>query len=281
MATDVVGTGKFMYKVNRNWQKLPKGFSYGTASSALSALAVDSKDRVYVYNRGEHPVIVFDADGNFLTSWGEGVIHDAHGIYISPDDHVFLVDRDAHQVLKFTTEGKLLMTIGNRHRPSLEAPFNHPADVAVAPTGEIYVCDGYANSRVHKFSAEGKHLLSWGEPGSGPGQFNIPHSIWVDKNGRVYVGDRENNRIQVFTTEGKFISQWPYFFRPTDIYMDKNQVLYVTDLSPRFTVLDTLGKILARGRVEDAAHGVWGDSKGNLYMALVFEKRVEKYVKRS
>ena len=281
MATVMVGTGEYSYEVDRNWAKLPKGWNFGTGKTALRALAVDSKDRVYVYNCGEHPVMVFDPDGNFLTSWGEGVITDAHGICISPDDHVFLVDRDVHQVLKFTADGKLVMALGNKHKPSLEAPFNHPADVAVAPTGEIYVADGYGNSRVHKFTADGKHLLSWGTPGIGPIQFNVPHSVCVDKSGRVYVADRDNNRVQVFNGEGQFISQWRYFLRPTDIYIDKNEAIYVTDMCPRVTILDTEGNILSRGRTEDAPHGIWGDSMGNFYVALVFEKRVEKHLKKS
>lgn len=275
MATINVGTGDYRYEVTRNWAQLPEGWSFGT----ISAVAADSKDRVYVFTRGEHPVIVFDPDGNFLSSWGEGAILDAHGIFISPDDHVYLVDRDGHQVLKYTTEGQLVMTLGTRGQPSLEAPFNHPAGAAVAPTGEIYVCDGYANSRVHKFSSDGKHMLSWGSPGSGPGQFYVPHGIWVDHSGRVYVADRENNRLQIFSSEGEFIAQWADLYRPTDIYMDKEQAVYVTDHIPRFSIFDTHGNLLSRGRLEDAVHSIWGDSHSSFYVALGYYPRVEKHVR--
>ena len=276
MAISNVGLGKFRYEVNKEWAKIPKEQEFGDVSD----VATDSQDRVYVYHRGEHPVSVFDRDGNFLTSWGKGVILDAHGIFVSPDDHIYVADRDAHQVLKFTPEGKLVLALGKRHQASLEEPFNHPADVAVSPTGEIYVADGYANSRVHKFSADGKHLLSWGSPGSGPGQFIVPHSIWVGPDGRVYICDRENGRVQVFTSDGEFISQWIDFYRPTNIFGDASGAFYVTDLIPRFSVLDREGNLLARGRMEGTVHGIWGDSRGDLYVSEVFEQAAYKLVKQ-
>ena len=172
----VVGTGDFVYDVFRPWGLLPAGWTFGT----ISHVAVDSKDRVYFYQRKDPPVLVFDGAGNFLTGWGDGRLRDAHGIYVGRDDHVYVCNRDEHEVLKLTPEGRIVLTLGQRGRPSLQAPFNHPADVALAPNGEIYVADGYGNSAIHRFSPEGQHLGSWGRPGAGPGQFTTPHGIWID-----------------------------------------------------------------------------------------------------
>jgi DNA-binding beta-propeller fold protein YncE len=277
MQVVVAGTGDYRYRVVQDWGHLPKGWQFGT----ISSVAVDSQDRVYAYTRGQHPVIVFDRDGNLLASWGEGSIVQSHGMFISSDDFVFLVDWDAHQVLKFTPTGKLVLAIGERHHPSKEAPFNHPTAVAVSPTGEIYVADGYGNSRVHKFSPDGRLLLSWGSPGKGPGQFRVPHSIWVDRNQRAYVCDRENDRVQIFTSEGEFITEWTDFCRPNSIYIDSHDAVYVTDFIPRFSIFDVNGNLLSRGKVvpgRTASHGVWGDSRGDLYFALPSESRIIKYV---
>lgn len=261
MTRRMVGSGDNPYEVVHPFGQVPKGTRFGNTSH----VAVDSLARVYVYQRMDPPVLVFDGDGNLLTAWGSGLLVDAHGIYISPDDNVFLVDRDAHEVLKFDLEGRLLLRLGNREKPSLQAPFNHPADVAVSPSGEIYVADGYGNSSVHKFSSEGQHLLSWGSRGTGPSQFTTPHGIWVDRHDRVYVADRENNRVQIFDTEGCFISEWHDFYHPMDIFMDAEDKIYVTDQIPRLTILDRQGNLIDRWRTPEKGHGLWGDPSGNLY----------------
>jgi DNA-binding beta-propeller fold protein YncE len=254
-------------------------------------VAVDSRDRVYVYNRGEHPVVLFDREGTFLGSWGEGVLEHAHGIFITPQDDVFLVDRFLHQVLKFTTDGKLLMTIGTRREPATGgAPFNHPTDVAVAPTGEIYVSDGYGAARVHKFAEDGTHLLSWGTKGTGPGEFDLPHSVWVDGPERILVADRENHRVQVFTSQGVFIEQWGGFRQPTDFHEDRDGTLYVGELQHRVSILNRQGEVLARLGGEEsqepgqfvAPHGVWTDSQGSLYVGEVLAgQRIQKFVRKA
>jgi DNA-binding beta-propeller fold protein YncE len=200
----VVGTGTYVYDVVRPWGLLPAGHSFGL----ISHVAVDSQDRVYFYQRKDPPIIIFDGDGNFLGGWGDGRLRDAHGIYIGPDDHLYVCNRDEHEVLKLTADGRIVLTLGHRGRPALQAPFNHPADVAVAPNGDIYVADGYGNSAVHRFSAEGRHLGSWGTPGAGRGQFTAPHGIWVDAAERVLVADRENNRVQLFSPEGDVYGEW-------------------------------------------------------------------------
>jgi DNA-binding beta-propeller fold protein YncE len=159
---------------------------------------------VYVFNRGEHPLVVFDRDGKFLHSWGEGVFSRPHGITIGPDDAVYCTDDHDHTVRKFTPEGKLLLTLGTSGRPSDTGatsmdfrtirhsgpPFHYPTNVALAPSGELYVSDGYGNARIHRFTADGRLLLSWGEPGGGPGQFRVPHGIAVDRQGKDIEAER-------------------------------------------------------------------------------------------
>src|SRR3970040_466916 len=183
------------YRPVEGWGHLPEGWSFVEATS----VAVDASDNVYVFNRGAHPVIVFDRDGRFLRSWGEGVIRRAHGITIGPDGTLWLTDDLHHTIRQFTPEGKLLLTIGDPDRP---------AHVALCPKpGAVYVSDGYGNSRVHKYDPAGRLLFSWGEPGTDPGCFNIPHNIATDAEGLVYVADRENHRVQTFNEQGRYLAQ--------------------------------------------------------------------------
>jgi peptidylglycine monooxygenase len=211
-------------------------------------------------------MIILDKDGNYIDSWADDALFDGHGIYITPQDEIFLISRGAHEVLKYNLEGECLLTIGNRENPSFQAPFNHPTDVATSKSGEIFISDGYGNCMVHKFSPEGEHIISWGEIGEGPGQFATPHGIWVDETDRVYVADRENNRIQIFDTEGGFLTEWKNLYHPMDMFMDKKNNLYVTDQVPRFTIFNRKGEIQSRGFSPAGGHGIWGDSSGNLYL---------------
>ena len=195
--TTIIGQGNFKYQVAEGWGKLPAGWKFGD----VAAVGIDSKDRVYAFNRGEHPMVVFDRDGNFLNSWGEGVFKRAHGVQMGPDDTIYLTDDGDHTVRKCTLDGKILLEIGlpGQASPYMSGqPFNRCTHTALSPEGDIYVSDGYGNSRVHKYSPDGKLLFSWGSPGTDPGQFNIAHNILCDTNGLVYVADRENHRIQIF-----------------------------------------------------------------------------------
>jgi peptidylglycine monooxygenase len=246
-----------------------------------SGVAVDSMDRVYVYQRQGPPVLVFDRNGHFLEPWERrnGVPMDAHHIHVGPDDTVYLTDRDAHQVLLYDTGGNLQRSLGTRDRAAMQAPFNHPADVCVAPSGEIYVADGYGNSSVHRFSATGDYISSFGSPGSGPGQFRVPHSVRVSQDGRVYVADRENHRVQVFTAEGEFQAEWTDFKCPMGVHIDANQVVYVTDQIPRISIFTLDGELLARGRTFEGAHQVYTDSQGSIYGIDTANQRVQKFAK--
>lgn len=237
MPATAVGTGKFRYQPVEQWEKLPAGWSF----VEVAGVATDSRDRVYVFNRGEHPIIVFDRNGAFISSWGEGVFKRAHGLTIGPDDSVWCTDDLDHTVRKFTTEGRLLLTLGTSGKPSETGvdgidyrtikrggpPFHRPTNLALAADGSMYVTDGYGNARVHKFAADGKLLFSWGEPGNGPGKFNLPHGIALDRAGRVYVADRENSRLQIFTPEGKFVAQWANLDRPMQVIIDAMDNVFV------------------------------------------------------
>lgn len=275
----MMGRGQYTYRVIGGWAKLPSWLELKTCSD----VAVDSKDRVYLLDVGNHPVIVFDRGGNFLFTWGEGQFRHVHGIYIGPDDSVYVTDNYAHVVMKFTPEGKLLQTLGMRDVPSATyygQPFNMPSGVALGPSGFIYVSDGYGNRRVHKFAPDGTLVLSWGEPGNGPGQFALVHNIAVDGQERVYVCDRENDRIQVFDETGRFITQWTNLREPADIYISKDDVVYVVEMGrkhgmPRISLFSVDGRELSRwdnaegagrGTIE-APHGLWVDSHGDIYVA--------------
>jgi DNA-binding beta-propeller fold protein YncE len=260
----VVTLGEHLYAVERPWGQLPDGLRL----QYVSDLALDSQGHVYVAQRGDPPVVVFDADGDYVRAWGSGVIADAHGICITSDDLVWLVDRDAHQLVACDTLGRPQLTIGERHRPRLGAPFNHPTDVAVGPNGDLYVADGYGNSAVHRFTADGVWQQTWGTPGAGPGQFTTPHAVRVMADGRVLVADRENNRVEVFSAGGAYLTEWGDLYHPMDIYIDADGLVYVTDQIPRLSVFTPDGQPVGRCRpVLYGAHGIWGDGDGSLYLA--------------
>ena len=289
MAT--VGSGEFTYDVLDNWAKTPDGWSIGQAEPAC-----DSQDRVYVFNRGDHPLMIFDREGNFLNEWGREYLTDAHGIFISGEDHVYLPVRESHAIVKCTLDGKPLMTMGVWDAPSdtggarpdgtmwkAAGPFNRCTDIALAPNGDLFVSDGYANSRVHRFSPDGRLLHSWGRPGKrGPGEFHIPHGIWVHWDGRVLVCDRENNRIQIFTGEGEYLDMWTDLARPCDIYVDPDGIAYVVELDAFLTVLNMDGEVLAKMDIGGSGgHAVWADSHGDLYIGHNQEgSRLVKLVRR-
>ena len=289
-----LGNDDYIYEVSgENWGQLPEGWFYKEATS----VDVDSKDNVYVFNRGNHPMIVFDTEGNVLRSWGEGdVFTNPHAVTIAPDDTVWCVDNQDHSIRHFTPEGKLLMTLNEKkqHAPAMSGePFCSPTRVAIDPrNGDILVADGYGNARVHRFSPDGKQLLnSWGEAGTEPGNFNIVHDIDIDDDGYIYIGDRENRRVQVFNPAGKLEARWGDLSRTAAVHVSKGLV-YVGEyyaggseaykvagrLGPRVSILDTKGNILARLSEEAfgdepgrfyAPHAIATDSNDDIYVAEV------------
>jgi DNA-binding beta-propeller fold protein YncE len=290
----VLESGDYAFRVDRDWAKLPAGWSF----REVAAVGVDAQDNVYVFNRGENPMIVFDRDGNFLRSWGERLFRHAHGVHIAPDGAIYCTDDGDHTVRKMTPDGKVLLEIGSPNKPAAfmsGQPFNRCTHTALSPKGEIYVSDGYGNPRVHKYTPDGRLLLSWGQSGTSPGQFNLPHAVCCDADGWVYVADRENHRIQVFDGNGKYETQWNDLHRPSGFcmsggacplcyvgeigpYMSVNR--HYPNLGPRVSILDTKGNVLARlGKVPDAygqepgqfmsPHGIAVDSRGDIYVGEV------------
>jgi len=255
--------GDRRYAIHRKWAKPARGFGF------LSDLMVDHEGRVHVAQRGtDQPVVVFDRDGREIGSWGEGTLAEPHYINATPDGGMLVADRDVHQVLRFDSNGTVVQALGRRHWPALDAPFNHPTAAAQAPDGEIFVSDGYGNSHVHRFAADGRLIRTWGGRGHGPGAFTTPHAIAVDKLGRVLVADRENNRIQVFDREGNFLAEWGDLYHPMQIWIDDRDLVFVTDQIPRISLLTLDGKLVGRCRgAINGAHGLSGDAAGNLYLS--------------
>lgn len=287
-----VGTGTHNYELIKDWARLPEGDTF----AVVSAVATDSQDRVYVFQRKDPPVVVFDRDGRYLDCWGSRAITDPHGLYIA-GDIVYLTDRADSVALTFTLDGKPLSILGKRgvHSdtgcerpmdlvPRAAGPFNYPTELVPAPSGDLYASDGYRNSRVHRFTGDGRLISSWGEPGkTEPNQFHLPHSVLVDPGGRVYVCDRENSRIQVFTAEGQYLTMWTDVHKPTDVSLHEG-VFYVSELAdegspPRISLFDDQGRLLARWQSR-SAHGLWADSRGDIYLALTQDKSVDKYVRQ-
>jgi len=290
----ILGEGAFRYRVNRDWAQLPDGWTF----HEVAAVGVDQNDNVFVFNRGQHPMIVFDRQGTFLRSFGEDTFSHAHGIQMASDGTIYCTDDGDHTVRQVTPEGRVLMQLGvpGKASPFMSGqPFNRCTHTALSPSGDLYVSDGYGNARVHKYSPDGKLLLSWGRPGSGPGEFNLPHNIVCDPDGWVYVADREAHRIQVFDGNGKFETQWNNLHRPSGLCMTFGRcpLCYVGEIGPymsvnrqypnigpRVSILDGKGNVLARlGRTHDATgqepgqfmspHGIAVDSHGDIYVGEV------------
>jgi DNA-binding beta-propeller fold protein YncE len=306
------GQGKHLYEVVEGWGK-----HFYSPFVEVAGIATNGYDRVCVLTRGVDPVLIFDSEGNFVKCWGRQYASWPHGICVGPDGFLYIADGD-HTVRKLTDDGELIMTLGKRNERSdtgcigkdyrtikrAAGPFNFPTDVALDKEGNIYVSDGYANARVHKFSKEGELLLSWGEPGRKPGQFNVPHGIFVADE-LVYVADRENARIQVFERDGKFVREWDAN-RPCDVVVYEGNVI-VGELgynvgygsygwgpvttrpkddikASRLSIFSSDGELLSRWGTDDyrapgsfkAPHAVCADSKGSIYVGEVVISQAEK-----
>ena len=290
------------YAVDPKWPQKPADLQW----AAMSSIAVDSKDNVYLLTRTSAPVQVYDKSGKFLRAWGKGM-ETPHQLRIDGAGNIWVADAGTHVVEKYTPDGKLLMTLGTKGKAGRDQTyFNKPTDVAIGAFFDIYVSDGYGNARVVHFDPEGKYLGEWGEPGQGPGQFSIPHSIALDSKGRVYVADRNNVRIQVFDGKGKFVEEWRDLIVPWTFSMLKGDRLWVCGSSPMqwrkedsslgcppkdqvFMRFDTTGKLqqlftlpkgldgLERPGEVNWVHGMAFDSAGNMYLGDIIGKRAQKF----
>jgi DNA-binding beta-propeller fold protein YncE len=287
-----VGTGKHTYELIRDFPKMPKGESLGV----VSRVATDSQDCVYVFQRKDPPVVVFDRDGNYLDCWGNRTVKDPHGLKIV-DDVAYTTDRTDSVAMSFTLDGRPLLVLGKRgvHSdtgcekspyivPRAAGPFNHPTEMMPHPNGDIYVTDGYRNSRVHRFTRDGGLVKSWGTPGKSEGEFHLPHSIAIDPDGKLYVADRSNKRVQIFSADGDFIGMWTGMGGPNDITRGKDGTFYIAeqedgDKPAYICIRDAQGKALARLESRHI-HGVGVDSRGDIYAGLTVDRSVDKFVRK-
>ncbi|MDB5808065.1 MAG: hypothetical protein JWN94_187 [Betaproteobacteria bacterium] len=300
------------YKAVDGWPKLPAGRSWG----AVGAVDVDRNGTLWVFERCGgircddsklDPIMAFDRSGNLIRSFGAGMFVFPHGLGLDRDGNVYVTDAEGkdgkgHVMVKFSPEGKVLLTLGKPGTPGAGTDqFNRPTDVAIAANGDIFVSDGHggdSNARVMKFSKDGKFIKTWGKKGSAPGDLSEPHSITIDQQGRVIVADRgDNNRIQIFDADGNFIAEWKHLGRPSGVYVDVNDNLYVGDTLPQgkrtpgkkdgiWVASAKDGKVIAfipdlgaTKESSDAPEGVAADAAGNVYAAQTTSRNVRKYSK--
>ena len=312
----ILGYGDYRYELDDSWPNIPKGWTLGNgwagpSGRGVSDVSSDSEDNIYVFNRDIHPVVVFDAkSGNFVNSWGEHEFKETHGIYVDSEDNVWTTDRQEHVVVKHTKYGEKLLELGlrgwatasvspygsNPERKGMGGPFNMPAGVTVSSTGAIFVADGYGNRQVHRFSPTGKLELSWGNSGTGEGEFSLLHNLDVDSKDRVYICDRENDRIQIFDYDGNFIEIWSDLNSPGSVFCDRNNLVYVAEQGPPrrnipngVSIYTESGELISqfmRKREDNPTqpHGICLDSKGNIYLAELEsskknDQRVSKFVR--
>ena len=286
-----VGSGDYRYERIADWPRMPKGEAMGV----VSRVAIDSQGRVYVFQRKDPPVVIFDREGNYLGRWGISAFREAHGLKIV-NDIAYTTDRPDSVAVSFTLDGRPLMVLGRRgvhsdtgnvKSPWLAeragGPFNHPTEMMPHPNGDIYVTDGYRNSRVHRFSGDGQLKMSWGTPGKGDGQLHLPHSIAIDAAGKLYVCDRGNRRIILLSPDFDILGTWTGMGGPNDIMLGKDGNFYIAeqeyDDKPAYIcVRDAAGNVLARLETRHV-HGVGVDSKGDIYAGLTVDHSVDKFVR--
>jgi DNA-binding beta-propeller fold protein YncE len=291
------------YTHDPSWPQKPADFKW----AEMSGVAVDAQDRVYIFNRSTPPVQVYEANGKFVRGWGQDTIKSAHHLKIDHEGNIWIADIGNHVVQKYTPEGKLLLTLGTSGELGRDQKhLNMPTDMAITPSGDVFISDGYGNARVVHFDKGGKFVKEWGELGSKPGQFSIPHAIAVDSKGRVYVADRNNVRVQVFEPSGKLVDVWSNIIVPWGFHMTKNDELWVCGSSPMqwrdsdgalgcppkdqvFMKFNTAGKLLQLWTVPKGqdglekpgevnwVHALAEDSKGNLYAGDIKGKKAQKF----
>ena len=276
---------KLPYRLVPDWLRLPPGWNLGETGG----VATDARGHVYVFHRGSHPLLEFEPGGELVREIGKGLFVSAHGVEVDPEGNIWAVDVGNHTVLKFNPAGRVTMVLGRKGGASNKnEEFNKPTDIAFAPNGDIYVTDGYGNSRVMKFSQDGRLLKKWGQKGTGPGEFDTPHSVAVDAKGRVYIADRENKRIQIFDADGNFLRQWTHVGAPWGLEITPDQHIYMSDgYANRVLKLDLEGKILGAlgetgrdpGQFRLVHHIAIGNNE-EIYATEIVNWRVQKFVKK-
>jgi len=294
------------YEVDPSWPQRPAEMQW----AEMSGIAVDRHNHVWLFTRATPPVQVYDTSGKLVRAWGTETIGRAHLLRFDRDGNVWVSDVAHHTVMQFTPEGKLLKTIGTPDQPGCDQThLNKPTDVAIAANGDLFISDGYGNNRVVHLDRNGRFIKEWGKLGSGPGEFSLPHSIVMDSQGRLYVADRNNARIQVFDVAGRFLAEWRNVMVPWCITITKDDHLWVTGSSPMVwrpedknlgcppkdqmvVRFDTSGRVLQlwtfplgeEGKEQPGQlnwiHAIGVDSQGNLYLGDIRGRRAQKFVRK-
>ncbi len=298
------------YEVDAAFFQRPANLAWGD----MSGIALDAKGQIWLATRAEVPVQVFDANGQFVRAWGKGLLHTSHFIRIDHEGMIWLADVTQHVVFRCTPEGQVLLQIGTPNEPGCdETHLNLPTDMAISPSGDVFVADGYGNARIAHFDRQGKFVKQWGKVGTGPGEFSFPHSIVMDSQGRLYVADRNNNRIQVFDQNGQFLAEWRNLLVPWGLYVtqgkhggdeiwacgsspmawrDEDVLLGCPPKDQLVMKFDTTGRVLQlwtfpkgeEGKEKPGElnwlHAVAVDAQGNLFVGDIMGRRAQKFVPR-
>ena len=299
-----------LYEVDPNWPRKPDAFEW----AAVPGIAVDKEDQVYVFTRSKPPVQVYTSDGAFVRSWGDDDIETAHHLKIDHEGSIWVADIGLHVVRKFTPEGKLLMTIGTPGKWGTDKThLNMPTDMAITPGGEVFVSDGYGNSRVVHFDRNGEFVKEWGTLGIGATEFSLPHGIATDSKGRLYIADRNNVRVQIYNQDGQLVDSWQNVVVPWGFWITEKDEIWLCGSSPSgwgphpdypdaplgcppkdqlFARFDTSGKMHQLWTIPKGAdgkeqpgdlnwvHALAVDSKGDIYAGDIIGKRAQKWVRK-
>ena len=261
------------YIMDPNWPKpLPEGIEWGQVPN----VTIDKEGYIYAFHRADPPVLKFDKDGNLVDSYGSAEwVSLPHGFRTTPDGNIWATDFHpslGHTITKIDTDGRIILRLGARGFTGTSPnTFNGPADVVQAPDGSFFVADGHSNNRIVKFDRDGRYLMEWGKKGTGPGEFDLPHTVVIDRRGRLFVGDRSNERIQLFTQEGVYLTEWQQFGRASGMFIDQNDILYVADYEKlRGVTFGSAEDGTVMGFIEGSEpEGVVVDADGNVYTGEV------------
>lgn len=272
------------YKVDPDWPKLPAGWTF----EETPGVAIDARGHAFVFHRGPHPIVEFNPAGAFVRSWGDGVWVRPHGLKFDAGGNLWASDDLGHIVVKMDSSGRVRMVLGRKNtKGDTDNTFNRPTDVAFGPRGDIYVSDGYGNSRVVKFDKDGRFVKAWGKKGKAPGEFDLPHGIAVDAQGRVYVGDRDNRRMQVFDADGAFLEQWTHVGSPWGVAVAGDSLFMADGYNNRVLKLSLKGEVLGvlggpgklPGQLDYCHHLAIGPDR-SIYVAEIKNWRAQKFSPR-
>jgi sugar lactone lactonase YvrE len=296
VAAAVLGAQEAMaqYQLVDGWPELPRG---ATGWGQTIGIEIDDQDHLWVFHRcfagncvqgreNVSPVLHYDTDGRIVRHFGAGMFVWPHGSTVDEDGNLWVTDArgeqgKGHHVVKFDRNGQVLMTIGTPGVAGVgENTFDGPADVAIAPNGNIFIADGHGNDRIVKFSPEGEYLMEWGQEGTLLGEFNEPHTIAFDSQGRLFVGDRMNQRIQVFDQDGRFLAVWPSIMA-SGIHITEDDIVLVADYQLRKGIIIANASDFSEVGVIDESlpEGVAMDSMGNIYSGEVIYQALKKFEK--